>query len=270
MEYGLGLRPDLEEQHADAIARLPVLTCAPSAPIPDEVDPRPYIKALNQGYRNTCCGHARALVSGFCGWIETGIYVPVSRRYAYLTTKIVDGTINGGDGGASIRGGALASTKYGECRETTFSYWRDDERYSTQIPGEATREALLHKIASFTPMRGVDQERQAIGAGQGGIIFGIPWTGNLRDFRGKVLTKRDLGGEYLGEHAVCRVGYSRNGNGIMYNSHSEEWGDNGTAEVEPELMDYWYRTSQHGHFLQSDLEVFEQREFKGFTGGLMG
>ena len=35
-------------------------------------------------------------------------------------------------------------------------------------------------------------------------------------------------------------------------------------------MEYWYRNSSHGHFLQSDLEVFEQREFKGATGGMMG
>lgn len=270
MQYGLGLRADLEEQHADAIARMPVLACAPSAPIPSEVDPRPFIPCLNQGPRNTCCGHARALVSGFCGWIESGIYVPVSRRYCYLTTKIVDGTINGGDQGASISGAALASTKYGECRETTFPYWRNDERYSNQIPGEATREGAAHKIASHTRLSGVDQERQFIGSAQGGVIYGIAWTSGLANFRGQVLTMRDLGGSYLGEHAVCRIGYLRNGNGLMANSHGPEWGQNGYAEVEPEVMEYWYRKSQHGHYGESDLEVFEQRPFKGFTGGLMG
>lgn len=270
MEFGLGLRSDLEPQHAHAIAAMPRLTCAVASTIPDEVDPRPFISCLNQGQRNTCCGHARALVSGFCGWIETGIYVPVSRRYCYLTTKIVDGTINGGDQGASISGGALASTKYGECRETTFPYWRSDERYSSQIPSEALREGSIHKIASFTQLNSIDQERQMIGAGQGGVIFGISWTAGLANFRGHVLRMEDIGGSYLGEHAVCRIGYMRNGNGLMANSHGPGWGQNGFAEVSPEVMNYWYRTSNHGHYLQSDLEVFEQRQFKGATGGMMG
>lgn len=270
MVYGLGLRSDLAAQHAAAIAAMPKLTCAVASTIPDEVDPRPFIPCLNQGQRNSCEGHARALVSGFCGWIETGVYVAVSRRYSYLTTKIIDGTINQGDQGASISGGALASTKYGECRETTFRYWRSDERFSVGIPDVATREALEHKIASFTRLQSVDQERQMIGAGQGGVIYGIAWTDGLANFRGKVLTKHDIGGDYLGEHAVCRVGYLRNGCGIMYNSHGDGWGTDGTAEVEPELMEYWYRNSTHGHYLESDLEVFEQREFKGATGGMLG
>lgn len=269
MEFGLGLRPDLEAQHAAAIAALPVLACAPTGPIPDEVDPRPFIPCLDQQHRNTCCGHARALVSGFCGWIETGIYVPVSRRYSYLTTKIVDGTINGPDAGASISGAALASTKYGECRETTLPYWRHNERYSVQISGEATREGEAHKIASHSRILSVDQERQFIGSGQGGMIYGITWTERLHNFRGRVITMRDLGGGYAGEHAVARIGYMRNGNGLMYNSHGSGWGVNGVAEVEPEVMEHWYRESRHGHYGESDLEVFEQREFKGFTGGLM-
>lgn len=266
LEFGLGLRSDLEAQHAAAIAALPVLACAGSGPIPEEVDPRPHISCLNQGPRNTCLGHARALVSGFCGWIEEGIYVPVSRRYAYLTTKIVDGTINGGDQGASISGGALASTKYGECRESTFPYWRDDERYSTQITAEATREGMAHKIASHTRLTSVDQERQFIGSGQGGVLYGISWTAGLANFRGRTLRMSDLGGRYLGEHAVCRIGYLRNGCGIMYNSHGNGWGVDGTAEVDPEVMDYWYRQSQHGHYGESDLEVFEKREFKSWKG----
>lgn len=269
MQYGLGLRPDLAAQHAASIAAMPQLTCAVQSTIPDEVDPRSAIPCLNQSHRNTCCGHGRSLVSGFCGWIETGLYIPVSRRYSYLTTKIIDGTLNGGDQGASIQGAALASTKYGECREATFPYWSDDERYSTGIPGEATREGQAHKIASFTQLRSHDQERQMIGAGQGGVIYGIAWTEGLANFRGQVLTKRDLSGDYLGEHAVCRIGYLRNGNGLMYNSHGPGWAQNGVAEVDAALMDYWYRNSSHGHFLLSDLEVFEQRPFKGFTGSLM-
>lgn len=269
MQFGLGLRPDLEAQHADALRALRQLTCAPSAPLPAEVDPRPFIKALNQGYRNTCCGHARALVSGFCGWIETGVYVPVSRRYCYLTTKIVDGTLRGGDEGASISGAALASTKYGECRETTLPYWGDGERYSTGIPDEATREGLAHKIASHTRLQTVDAIRQFIGSGQGGVIFGIAWTQGLANFRGKILTMRDIGGGYLGEHAVCYAGYTRDGRLIFFNSHGQGWGTNGTAEVDEEVSVHWMRNSQHGHYGESDLEVFEQRPFKGFTGGLM-
>ena len=270
MNFGLGLRPDLESQHADAMQSVRQLTCAPSAPIPNEVDPRPFIPALNQGRRNTCCGHARALVSGFCGWIESGIYVPVSRRYCYLTTKIVDGTIRGGDEGASISGAALASTKYGECREETFPYWRDDERYSTGIPDAASREGSAHKIASHTRLTSVPQIRQFIGSGQGGVIFGISWTEGLASFRGRILTMRDIGGRYLGEHAVCYAGYTPDGRLIFYNSWGPGWGNNGTAEVDEEVSVFFMENSQHGHYGESDLEVFAQRPFKGVTGGMLG
>jgi hypothetical protein len=57
---------------------------------------------------------------------------------------------------------------------------------------------------------------------------------------------------------------------IFFNSHGSGWGNNGTAEVDEEVSVHWMRNSNHGHFLQSDLEVFEQRQFKGATGGMMG
>jgi hypothetical protein len=198
--------------------------------------------------------------------LETGDVVNLSARFSYITTKIVDGTFDGPDAGASISGAAIAATRYGECEESLCPYWRDDERYNNFIPPAAYEQATNHKLRTFTPIDNWDAGRTFIGSGQGGIIFGITWTWGLANFQGTILTKRDLGGGYLGEHAVCLCGYTKDGRGIFYNSHGTGWGSNGTAEVDPAVLDYWFRNSQHGFRGFSDLPSFRERVLKSWEG----
>ena len=263
MNFGLGWNPDLEAQHAAALTALHQPLCALSAAIPDVIDPRSTIHCNNQGPFNSCEGNSRAKCLEYCNWVISGTWTKLSARFSYLTTKIVDGTLNGPDAGASIAGGVLASTKYGECTEERLPYWNwsAGEQYSNGIPPSATEMGLAHRLRSSTPLRSYDEGIAFLGGGVGAITFGITWTTDLRDCTGVITAVR---GTALGGHAVAILGYIPRGGErwpLLYNSHSKSWGDNGTALVAPRLFDDWCRNSPYGVYGVSDLPVFTQRTF---------
>src|SRR3990167_15182 len=119
---GLGWNPEDEDRHAKAIRAVEVpLTVSAPADIPDTFDPSSWFRPENQGSLNSCCGNARAGLMEYLNWIETKHVEQFSRRFAYVTAKMVDAKAGFGrlsrDEGATINGGILASKEYGECLE---------------------------------------------------------------------------------------------------------------------------------------------------------
>lgn len=265
---GLGWRPELEERHRAEFAGMVKPMFVGSATIPDDVDPS-VIPCNDQGPFNSCEGNARSKVAEYCSWIKTGRFTPLSARYSYLTTKLQDGTIGEGDQGASITGGAVASQKYGECLAKTLPYWdwSRGERFSPTIPPAATNEGADHRLRSAAEIRSLDEAIQFLGLAQGGILIGINWDSTLAANTDGVINR--AGGRFLGGHAICFLGYrTRAGEKWpkMWNSHSARWGNQGTALVNPRVVDSWIRNSQFGAMGLSDLPAFGARQFAGFIG----
>lgn len=272
-ENGLGWRPELEQQHATALAAMSrPMVCATSGPLKHQsIDPRSEIPCNDQRQRNSCEGNARAKSSEYCNWVETGRWVKLSARNAYLTSRMVDGTNNEPDSGASISGGVLASKQYGECLESTFPYWTDQEQFSGNIPDVALTEAATHRLRSSTPLRSADESVVFIDMGFGAELFGIWWSQGLANFRGEFLDIADDYGGIVGGHALAILGFLMRGGEpwlIMFNSHGTHWGKNGTAVVSMRLFDRWLLRSPFGAIGVSDLPDFGggPRELKSWTG----
>lgn len=266
MDRGLGWNHELEAKHAETFPRLFSPICAASAALPDNVDPRGKLSIKDQGQHNSCEGNARAKVAEFCNWIKTGQAIDISAKFDYLTTKMVDGTYDGPDAGASISGGGLASTKFGECLEMLCPYWPEGAQYETAIPQAAIQQAAEHRLRSFSPIRSYEDWINAIGMGLGGILFGVRWTTGLAGCQG---VYDNFGGRTLGGHAQAGCGYITRGQEkwpIVVNSHGCGWGDKGTAVMPPKICDWICRQSPYPPVLMSDLPAFRQREFHDMTG----
>jgi len=273
MNYGLGWNPDQEARHATAIVALNRPLCAASeAVLPANVDPRGVLSINNQGPFNSCEGNARAKVAEGLNWIKTGQVIKLSSRLAYLTSKIIDCSLEGPDQGATISGGALASQRFGETEEANCPYWdfENGATYDRELPPAALSLALEHRLGAIAPLRGHSDWIRGIGLGFGFVLFGITWTDRLRASNGLWARLRDLGGETLGGHALAGMGYVERGGEkwpIVFNSHSRKWGDQGTALMSPEVCDWICANSPFPPLLLSDLPVFStQRPFASFTG----
>lgn len=268
MNYGTGWKIENEALHVDAFAKLEQPMCAVSAgEIPETADPFGIIPVNDQGPRNSCTGNATDKVLEFDEWLQTGNVVNLSARFSYLAARIVDGSNQGPDAGASISGTALATQRMGTVLEQDFPYWKNGERFDPTIPDALLQRAKDHRVRSATRIASVAQMIDFIGSGQGGVVFGVVWTDTLANFSGGGILARDRGNA-VGGHAICCIGYKTVG-GVkyprMWNSHSERWGDRGTALVDPDLFERWLQ-SQYGAWGLTGLTAFTKRKFRTAKG----
>lgn len=229
MEPFYGYRYDRENlKNLEAMAiPMPAMTFA----APDEIDPRPWHRIENQKSMGSCQGHALSSVTEFAYHIETGEVIQFSPMWCYIMTQKIDGLL-GRDQGSTINGGMQCAKKYGVCRVETFPY-PNPVKYSTKIPPEAALEAIKYKIRSHVMCKSYDDILQFIGAGLGGVEIGISWNKSCTpDSNGVIKSYKDGGGG----HAVCFLGYKKNGNLYLANSWDENWGDDGYAEVTPDAV----------------------------------
>jgi hypothetical protein len=260
MEFGLGWNPHAEEQHADAMSSLVQPVCAASdSELPPSVDPRGELSINNQLRFNSCCGNAVDKALEFDHWIETKQVVNLSARFSYLAARTVDGTNGGPDAGASISGGAMGAKRYGCLLEEQCPYWTGG--FDPTLSDEMLRLASPHRAQSAVNLgTDVDAIRRFIGSGQGGVIIGIWWTTGFRDYHGGVMTHRP-GGSTLGGHALAVLGYTVDGNLIIFNSHDKTYGDGGCIIIAPDVLYQELAASPFGAMGISGLPVFTKRKF---------
>jgi len=265
MEFGLGWNPDAEDKHADAIASLvrPVCTAVDSE-LPKTVDPRGILSINNQLQFNSCDGNSIDKCLEFDHWIETRNVIDLSARFSYLAARMMDGTNDGPDAGASIRGGALGAKEIGCVLEQKFPYWKRGEQFSSHVPEELLTAAKSHRVQSVAELgTDIDAIHRFIGTAQGGVSIGIWWTTGFRDYRGGPMTRRP-GGSTLGGHALAVLGYLVSGGHlffIVFNSHDESYGDKGCIIIAADVLYQELHASPFGAMGVSGLPTFTKRKF---------
>lgn len=265
---GLGLLPP-DGRHDAAMAAMAKPMCAATdAEIPDDVDPADSLTVNDQGQRNSCDGNAvdKALECDYFN--TTGQAVNFSARFSYLAARVIDGTNDGPDAGATIHAGALAALKMGRVTEEAFPYWRDDEDFDPTLPAPILQMGLKGLAKSIVQFQSMDELIRFIGTRQGGVTYGMHWTEGLMAYRGEQPIGNSFGGGSVGLHALAICGY-RTINGRKWpktwNSHSKRWGDNGTMTTHPDLLWDAILAAGCGAYGISLGAQFVKKPFPGFA-----
>lgn len=208
--------------------------------VPSEV--RPDIGANahrleNQGPMGSCQGHTIAsCVEQLNTTATSGDRTQLSNLFAYLATQKIDGLL-GSDRGSTISGGVKLATSSGVPPLANAPY-PNPVRYPN---GNQIRSILKQAnydagkpftIRSSIGIRSHDQAKQWIGGG-GVISIGKTWPPRFRTVNQRRVVSAI--GQRGGGHAVAILGYRKNGNLIVANSH-DYW-----YEIPPQLFEQTLR-----------------------------
>lgn len=259
MDYGLGLL--LEDEDRDWLTAnatdFPAACCANETDLPDE-----FLIPLthkNQRRTNKCAAHAGSSLFEGLNWLLTGetkvygveqLYIDAQRRGGFF----------GRDKGTSITSILQAGLGDGCCLDATHPF---AERYETDIPANARREAAEHKLlGQYARLRGYDAVWRFLSTMSGLIVIGTQWLEGQAALRGsgRPETLADLRGDLLGYHARLFCGWSKrraaDGRRFLWclNSHGD-----GVREVAPDVVDHWAEDSLCEMLGASELRPFEPR-----------
>ncbi len=230
---------------------------------PEEIDPRRWHRIENQGRVGSCQGFALSSVGELGFHVATGKVKQFSAMWCYLMSQRIGG-LTGDRGSRLIDGLTLAKTK-GFCPDEVFPY---PGFYTTTIPAGCAAAALPYRIQYHAMCRSYDQVFQFLATHQGGVEIGVSWGGMTPRADG-VLERYRRGA--LGGHAMAFLGYSRrlDNQGRKYlwlaNSHSEDWGNQGWAEVSPTAVEEMLEQRDSVMIGLSDLTTPEPRKFNWST-----
>jgi len=172
----------------------------------------------NQLKIGSCQGNSLSSVLERCAFV-IGKKVQLSRIFAYLATQRIDGLL-GSDNGSTISGGAKLALETGCPLESMTGY-------PTSYPGRDARNKILSEanyragapykaLSAWQCTRDHEETLNFIGGG-GAINFGIAY-GNSTIPSNRVI-RRFIPGR--GGHAMCVLGYTRDGDLRAMNSHGD-------------------------------------------------
>ena len=263
-EYHLGC---LEGTYSESSAVDSVCMSAPlvSEQIPDEVNLRHLLPVNDQGPWQSCCGNAADMLLQWYLALEHGAAPPnLSARFSYIAALEWAGNLRHGDNGVSIEAGIMAAHEIGTVLEEACPYWQPGERFDSILPPDLRVLAAQHRLQSVARVFSTEEVIQSLAQRRGATMFGMNWKTGHANYRGGVLTG-DPGGQSMGGHAVCFVGYRRGGEILEFqNSHGRKWGDDGRM-----LVDYKYAqrllNEPYGAFRGSGVPGFRKAayDFRG-------
>jgi len=209
---------------------------------PEQIDPRGWLTIRNQGApppgEGSCAGHAMACGCRVLNWIGTqGDEIDLSPQFAYRVGQMCAGIR--GDRGCTISGVIQGGIKYGVLLEELLPY---SGSYDLEPTRENFDSAHDHLLKNFTPLYSYDDVFQWLASGVGVVIVGIQWTESMARHKGPEPIE-EMSGRVVGGHAQCWPGYTRRKGSkdrkyiVDINSWGEEWGDRGTAEFSPDVVD---------------------------------
>lgn len=230
--------------------------------VPDEIDPRSFIRVEDQRQIGSCQGNAITSVMEYLERVATSpamefdgestrtydklrAYLDspgtqLSRWWAYRMTQERDGIT--GDNGSTIAGGVDMASEDGVPPESLCPYPSSGRYESGFVPSrEASLEAPKRKIQSHTVLETYQQVFDYIATGQGAVTFGCSW--GVEPVNG-IINRFDAGG---GGHANAFLGFSKRmdskGRKFLWdcNSWGTQWGNGGWAEWSPDAVDAMLR-----------------------------
>lgn len=260
-----GWRVDLEDRES-LRTRLTGIHClrrfreVPFA-VPEEVDPRAWLKVENQGQIGSCQGQSLTTVAEIAYKIACGdTSIQFSRHAAYIWSQRMDGIT--GDNGSTLEGGQKVAQQIGFCLESTVPY---PSRYTSKIVNEekAKAEAAQYRIAKSAQCHTYDDVFEWIAKGFGAVQIGIAWPNSYMDNNGAI----ESFSPGRGGHAVAYVGYLKDkaSDGrnrlILANSWGSQWGSGGYSIVAPKAVDQMLRHSWTVMIGHTDMSSPEPREW---------
>lgn len=219
-----------------SLAPVPMRTAAwKSFQRPAEVDTN-WHRTENQGSIGSCQGHSLSSVLERLA-VVNGDKIQLSEIFAYLATQNIDGLL-GADNGSTISGGCELAVTVGCCLEELTGYPRSYPRRSDRerilsSANYAAAEKYKAKSAWQVP-DDHDALLDFIGGG-GGINFGICWDYDM--IPQDRIVRSYSPGRGCGGHAMCLLGYDRDGNLKAANSHAD-----GEYLITPKA---WHQIMQH-------------------------
>jgi hypothetical protein len=175
----------------------------------------------NQGPIGSCQGNSITSCLERLQHVRGGPVVELSRIFGYLATQRVDGLL-GSDRGSTVSGGVKIALTHGCPPESLTGYPR-------QYPAARERTAILSQanydagqpykaVSSWKVPMDIEATMNFIGGG-GAINLGISW------YRGIIPSDRVVKNfrppSSTGGHAVAVLGYTREGNLRVANSHAD-------------------------------------------------
>lgn len=223
-------------------------------------DLRSWLPIQDQGWQQSCTGHALATCMEVLYWLQTnGRKRRLSRRFAYLTSQKMEGFL-GKDIGSTLSATTKGAKVFGVCRERRLPM---QDLYDDSLPLRAIEESAKYRIVSHSILENYDDVLLFLSAGWGPALLGLTWQESLIT-AGEVIDQVE--GSSCGHHVLAIVGYTHEVTDdlgrpflIVANSHGRRWGKKGFALVAPELFDDW---GQHPEAIMlgvSDMFTYQRR-----------
>ncbi|MEA1928051.1 MAG: C1 family peptidase, partial [Candidatus Auribacterota bacterium] len=186
----------------------------------------------NQGEEGTCVAFASVVgIKEFQEKEEHRRLIELSPRYIYHLCKEVDGIPD--QEGTYTRIAMKALAEQGVCTEGCWPY---QPYQSDKACPEADEQARPFRIKTYARLTEIDEMERSLsinGPFMAGIEVFSAW---FEDQQGKIPLPSP-GESSLGGHAVCVVGYSREGSYFKFkNSWGVDWGDRGYGYLPYEYM----------------------------------
>ena len=199
--------------------------------------PSEWLRIEDQNGFGSCQGHSLSSVCEIAYYnASKGDIIQLSRWFAYVGTQKIDGIR--GDQGSTISGGASLAKQYGICPEEVYPYPR---RYTYEITQAQYDAAKPYRLKTARRMETVDDVRNWLDGGLGGINIGVRWGG--------------------GGHAVAII--ETEGSGFkLANSWGTSWGDRGFFSWSEREMAQKLREGYTVAIGLTDMEEIKPREYE--------
>lgn len=238
-QYGLGcLKDPTDRRDLPMRLILPRITGLAIVDYTEEMSP-----VRNQGEEGTCVGFASVVgVKEYHERKEHRRLIELSPRYLYHLCKQLDGIPN--QEGTYPRVAMRALAEKGVCPEECWPY----QPYQTDSPcPEADEKARPFRIRTYARLSEVEEMERSLSI-NGPFMAGVEvFTAWFEAGRGKIPLP-DSSESSLGGHAICIMGYSREGSYFKFkNSWGVDWGDRGYGYLPYEYinrhcLDAWSAT----------------------------
>lgn len=234
----LGWLIDEEDQGwIDSLEEGTPFTYGDYQPIQDVLTkPSEWLRIEDQNGFGSCQGNALSTVCEIAYYnASKGDIIQLSRWFAYVGTQKIDGIR--GDQGSTISGGAELAKTRGICPEDLYPY---PTHYTYSITDEQYKSAEPYKLKTARRMRSVDDVRNWLDGGLGGINIGVRWGS--------------------GGHAVAIV-ETQGTSFKVANSWGTHWGDGGYFTWTEREMAQKLRESYTVAIGLTDMEEVKPREY---------
>ena len=220
------------------------------------IDPRPFLKVENQLAIGSCTGNSITTCCEYVAGCQLGDFAEVpqlSRWAAYYWGRELFGNLNQ-DGGCSIQSSVEAVKTIGACLESVVPY---PPRFNTNpLPAGAREDAAKRKINSTIVPGNYEDVINFLDGGFGSIQIGVLLSNAMKNTGDWTLANVKEDGS-RGGHAIAIVGFLENGDIIVANSWSLNWGHKGYMIMTKDACNYLIDRPYSAFIGISDLTGFD-------------